>query len=254
MPVHAFGRAADMDGVMAVAKRHNLFVVEDAACSIGSAWKGRQTGGIGHVGCLSFHPRKVITTGEGGMVTTDDDALAQSMRTLRNHGGVRIDGRFVFQEAGFNYWMSDLQAAVGVAQMRKLDTMNARRRGLAEALSRMLEGAPGVATPSAGGPGEHIFQSFIVLLEASVPRDAVIHTLRQIGVESTLGTYALHCQPYYQRAWGYRPGDLPNSRQAYERTLALPLYHEMEHADLVRVAASLRAAVAEAAKPLARAA
>ncbi len=243
MPVHAFGRAADMGGIMDLAARHGLAVIEDAACAIGTQCQGGPCGGLGHVGCFSFHPRKVITTGEGGMITTSDDGLAEKMRLLRNHGGRRVNGRFVFEAAGFNYWMSDLQAAVGVAQMQKLDQIHAIRRGLAGDLSAALAGALGVLLPQSGAPGEHIFQSYVVLLDERIDRDAVIARMRADGIETTIGTYALHSQPYYRHTFGYHPGDLPNAQAAFQRSLALPLFPELKPAEILRIAESLRGAI-----------
>src|SRR6266540_2326358 len=143
MPVDQIGMTADMDAINAIAKQHGVDVVEDAAPTIGSEYKGHRTGSNAHQTVFSFHPRKVITTGEGGMITTDDDALADRIALLRSHGGVRRDRRFTFEAAGFNYRMSDLQAAVGVAQMRKLDGLIARKRQMAARLTELLDGVGG---------------------------------------------------------------------------------------------------------------
>src|SRR5262249_25152874 len=120
IPVHTFGLSADMGPILELADVHGLAVVEDAACAIGATYYGKPVGGLAETGCFSFHPRKVITTGEGGMITTGDDLLAEKIQLLRNHGGVRREGRFTFEASGYNYRMSDILAAVGVAQMRKL--------------------------------------------------------------------------------------------------------------------------------------
>ena len=247
IPVHAFGLAADMDPIVALARRHGLAVIEDAACAIGTTYHGRHCGALGTLGCFSFHPRKVITTGEGGMITTDDDALAERVALLRSHGGVRQDGRFVFEAAGFNYRMSDILAAVGVAQMRKLDALIAAKRRMAARLSGLLAGVPGLALPREPAWGGHIYQSYVVTLERGVDRDRVIQAMKQRGVETTLGTYALHAQPFFGREYGYRTGELPGSYLAFTQSLALPLYPQLEDADLVRVAETLRGALAEVA-------
>jgi dTDP-4-amino-4,6-dideoxygalactose transaminase len=243
MPVHAFGLAADMVPIMALARAHGLSVVEDAACAIGTTHGGRRVGGFGHANCFSFHPRKVITTGEGGMITTDDDGLAERIALLRSHGGVRRDGRFTFEAAGFNYRMSDLQAAVGVAQMRKLDGLIARKRQMAARLTELLDGVGGITLPREPSWGGHIFQSYVVLLDEGLDRDAVIGLMREQGVETTLGTYALHAQPFYAREYHYEPGDLPGSYRAFRQSLTLPLYPQLQEADLDRIAATLRRAL-----------
>jgi perosamine synthetase len=248
MPVHAFGLSADMGPVMEIADRHGLAVVEDAACALGATYRGRPCGSIGTLGCFSFHPRKSITTGEGGMIITSDGALADRISLLRSHGGIREHGRFTFEAAGFNYRLSDILAAVGVAQVAKLDQMLAARRRAAGWYDRALAGAPGVWLPADAEWGEHTYQSYVVLLDAAVDRDSVIEELRQEGIESTLGTYALHAQPYFSRSLQMRPGDLPNSFQAFTSSVALPLHAALERADVDYVAERLRAAVTRGAQ------
>ena len=243
MPVHAFGLPADMEPILAVAERHGLAVIEDAACALGATYGRRQAGSFGLAGCFSFHPRKSITTGEGGMITTSDAALAERIRLLRSHGGVRDGGRFRFEAAGFNYRLSDILAAVGVAQMRKLDAFLAARRRVAGWYDRALHGLAGVRTPIAPDGSTHTYQSYVVLLDEAVDRDGVIATLRADGIESTLGTYALHDQPFFARTQGLRPGDRPGSHRAFTGSLALPLYGGMAESEAGEVAAALRAAL-----------
>ena len=243
LPVHPFGLPADMDPIMEVAARHGLPVIEDAACALGASYHDRPTGAIGLAGCFSFHPRKSITTGEGGMITTSDEALAERIRLLRSHGGVREGGRFRFEAAGYNYRMSDILAAVGVAQMRRLDTFLAARRQVAEWYDAALAGEERLRRPSTPPGRTHTFQSYVVLLDPNVERDAIIAALRADGVESTLGTYALHGEPYFSRTYGYRPGDLPGSHAAFTRSLALPLHGAMSADDVAYVAERLRAAL-----------
>jgi perosamine synthetase len=243
MPVHAFGLSSDLAPVMAIAARHGLPVVEDAACALGATYRGQPCGGIGTAGCFSFHPRKSITTGEGGMITTDDPALAARIALLRSHGGIREHGRFTFEAAGFNYRLSDIQAAVGVAQMRKFDALLAARRQVAGWYDRELAGASGLRTPAAPPWAEHTYQSYVVLLDEALSRDRVIEQLRTDGIETTLGTYALHAQPYFSRTLQMRPGDLPNSFRAFASSLALPLHAGLDEGDVSYVAERLQAAI-----------
>lgn len=247
MPVHAFGLAADMDPIIAIAQERGLPILEDAACAIGSTYHDRPVGALGAVGCFSFHPRKAITTGEGGMITTDDDSLAQRIRLLRSHGGIREHGRFTFVAAGFNYRLSDILAAVGVAQFRKLSSIIATKRALADRYRSLLEDIDGVATPEEPAWGGHVYQSYVVLLDDQLSRDDVIEHMRTAGIETTLGTYAIHAQPFFRRAFDLAPGDLPNSYRAYRQSLTLPLYPGLSEDDLTRVAASLRVAIHRAA-------
>ena len=243
MPVHAFGLAADMDPILSIARDHGIPIIEDAACAIGSTYYGRKVGALGALGCFSFHPRKAITTGEGGMITTDDDALADRIRLLRSHGGVRENGRFTFLAAGFNYRLSDILAAVGVAQSRKLASIIASKRALADRYRSLLDGLDGVAVPIEPAWGGHVYQSFVVLLDDRISRDGVIEHMKQAGIETTLGTYAMHAQPYFQNAFGLRAGDLPNSYRAFQQSLTLPLYPGLSDDDLERVTAELGRAI-----------
>ncbi|HJP71900.1 MAG TPA: DegT/DnrJ/EryC1/StrS family aminotransferase [Candidatus Limnocylindria bacterium] len=243
MPVHAFGLAADMDPVRAIADRHGLAIVEDAACALGATYDGQQVGTFGMAGCFSFHPRKSITTGEGGMITTADDALADQIRLLRSHGGVRVDNRFTFEAAGFNYRMSDILAAVGVAQMRKLPAFLEARRRVAGWYGEALADAHDLRLPVIPDGSTHTFQSYVVLLDEGLDRDAVIRRLRDDRIETTLGTYALHAQPFFARSFGYRRGDRPRSLRAFDSSLALPLHGGMIEGDVARVADRLRSAL-----------
>ena len=243
IPVHPFGLSADMDPIVEGAKRHGLAVVEDAACALGATYRGRQAGSIGQVGCFSFHPRKSITTGEGGMIVTSDGALADRIRLLRSHGGIREQGRFRFEAAGFNYRLSDILAAVGVAQMRKLDGFLEARRRVAGWYHAALEGVERLVRPSTPEWATHTYQSYVVLLDAGVDRDGVIAALRGHGIETTLGTYALHAQPFFSRTYEIQPGDLPNSYRAFTSSLALPLHGGMREAEVDTVVARLREAL-----------
>ena len=193
IPVHAFGCAADMDPIMAVAKSHNLAVIEDAACALATTYNGRFVGTIGDFGCFSFHPRKAITTGEGGLITTEDGALAEKVEVLRNHGGVKGDFFYRYEEAGYNFRLSDIQGAMGVAQMEKLDWILAGKRKLAAQLRDMLKDVRGITPPVEPAWGGHVYQSFVVLVDAGLDRDELIERTRANGIETTLGTYAVPC-------------------------------------------------------------
>lgn len=241
MAVDPFGQPCDLTAAAALCERHGLVLVEDAACALGAHVDGRRCGAWGPgAGCFSFHPRKIITTGEGGMVTTDDGALAERLRFLRNHGGVRAEVGLRFDEHGFNYRMSELQAALGRAQMRRLEEMLAGRRAAAQAYHRALEGVGGVAGPPEDSGAT--YQSYVTLLADGIDRNAVCLALRAAGVETTLGTYAMHAHPAFA-AYGYRAGDLPHSHRAQEQSLTLPLWPGMGEDVVERVVAALGAAI-----------
>jgi dTDP-4-amino-4,6-dideoxygalactose transaminase len=240
LPVHLFGLPADMDRILAMAAERRVAVVEDAACALGASYDGRPCGSLGRVGCFSFHPRKVITTGEGGLLTTDDDALADRLRRLRNHGQVTERGRGRFLEAGLNYRMTDFQAALGLAQMDRLRGILERRAALARSYTAALHGWSGASTPVVAARAQPAWQSYVVLLREGVDRDAVQSRLHDAGVETTLGTYALTAQPHYR---DHAP--LPRSLAAQQRSLSLPLHTRLSDQDVDRVVAALRRAVDE---------
>ena len=243
MPVHPFGLPADMDAVLAIAQRRGLAVIEDAACALGATDHGRQAGSMGVAGCFSFHPRKSITTGEGGAIATSDGELAARIALFRSHGGIRDGGRFRFEAAGFNYRMSDILAAVGVAQMRRLDAFLGTRRRLAAWYDARLAEWDALRVPVTPEGRTHTYQSYVVMLDESIDRDATIRTLAADGIETTIGTYALHAEPFFARTYGYQPGDLPRSWRANRCGLALPLHGGLHEDDVQFVVERLRAAV-----------
>ncbi len=244
MPVHAFGLCADMDPINAIASRHGVPVLEDAACALTAEYHGRQAGTLGALGVFSFHPRKIITTGEGGMVVTDDEVLAERLQILRSHGGVRGELFLEFVDAGYNYRLSDVHAAIGMAQMQKLAVIADERIALAGRLSERLSDHEAVRTPSAPPGRRHSFQSYVVDLDEEVERDQVIREMRARDVETTLGTYGLHLQPFFRDRAGLAPDHFPAATRAHRQTLTLPLYPGMTDSDLDRVADALRESVA----------
>jgi dTDP-4-amino-4,6-dideoxygalactose transaminase len=241
IPVHAFGLAANMEPICELSKKYGLTVIEDAACALGARYKGVQCGAIGDLGCFSFHPRKSITTGEGGMITTDDDTLAARISLLRSHGGIRREGRFIFEDAGFNYRLSEIHGAMGIEQMKKCDQILLRKRKLAATYTEKLSGLQKLQIPGQPDYAQHSYQSYVVLLGEDIDRDKVIRQMFARGIETTIGTYALHLQPYFARTQNYRPGSLINSAAAFDRSLTLPLYAELSEQDINVVVETLKA-------------
>lgn len=243
MVVHAFGLCADVAAVRRELAGSGIPIIEDAATALGSEQEGRKSGVLADAACFSFHPRKIITTGEGGMVTTDDDDLADRIQLLRSHGGVRRERFLVFEDAGFNYRLSDVNAAIGLAQMDRLEEIIAARRTLAAAYAQALSSVSSVTPPVEPAGFRHTYQSYVCRLDPSVNRDAVIDYMAKAGVEATLGTYALHCQPAFERTLGMKCGDLPHSAAAFAQTVTLPLHPALTQEDVEQVASVLSAAV-----------
>jgi len=243
--VDPFGQPCDLAAIHTFAKKHGLAVIEDAACAIGGALQGRKCGAWPGTACFSFHPRKVVTTGEGGMITTDDEALAKRIKLLRNHGGEPgepddVGMRFIAN--GYNYRMSEIQACLGLEQMRRLDAIIDDRRRIAIHYIDLLEGLDGVSVPLAASPEECTFQSFVLLLDDKIDRNRTVHSMRQDGIETTLGTYAMHAQPAFAR-YGYKPGALPQSWRAQRQSLTLPLLPHMDETQIAQVVVSLKRSI-----------
>ncbi len=242
IPVHTFGQPAEMDEIMKIATKYDLKVIEDAACAFGARYKKKYAGTVGDIGCFSFHARKGITTGEGGMVTTDDKALADKIRYLSVFGMTPAWDREKsehfhvpeFTEAGYNYKMSDITAAVGVAQLRKLDRIIERKNELAKYWDEKLEEIEHIEAPFVSKNVKHIYQSYVSLVGKGIKRDSVIEMLAKDGIQTQIGTYASHIQPVYDFK-----GKCPNSLEIFERSLALPMYYMLEEKDIDIVANSL---------------
>jgi dTDP-4-amino-4,6-dideoxygalactose transaminase len=243
--VHAFGHPARMREILEIAAESNIQVIEDAACAIGSKINGVPVGGFGVASAFSFHPRKVLTTGEGGAVATNNTALADKLKILRSHGGVRGDAYMSFVMAGFNFRMSDINAALGLAQMPRLEKIISKRNRAAQDYDKLLSNLSEVTAPTVLQGVEHTFQSYVVVLAPHIDRDRVIAFLRERGVETTLGTYALSEQPAYKNL--VRAGsDLTNSIHAFKHSLALPMSSSTSRRDRRRVVKALIDAISRA--------
>jgi dTDP-4-amino-4,6-dideoxygalactose transaminase len=224
IPVHTFGNPCEMDYIMNFAKDRGLYVIEDAACAFGTKYKGKMIGTWGDVGCFSFHARKGITTGEGGVVVTDNPQVAANVRSLSTFGvGMTRDRKTIpiFSKCGYNYKMSDISAAVGVAQVDKLHDIISRKQTLANLYTDLIESKTELI-PQTNVDKNHIYQSYVVRTQSLSVRDDIIHYLKLHNIESTIGTYAQHVQPVFQSI------DLcPNSRDLFETTISLPIYYGM---------------------------
>jgi dTDP-4-amino-4,6-dideoxygalactose transaminase len=238
--VDLFGLPADYQAIEPMLAERGIALVCDAACALGGAIGDRRVGNFGAASCFSFHPRKSLTTGEGGMVTTNDDQLAARMRRLRNHGSERQGTRSVFAEPGFNFRMNDVNGALGLVQVPRHPDVVARRRALAAKLTARLAALGNVVRPQQVPEGHfHPYQAYVVVLDERIDRDAVITALRELEVESTLGTYALHVEPAYSERDCVGPGGLPNSSALMDHTLALPLHEHLNDEDVETIAGAL---------------
>jgi dTDP-4-amino-4,6-dideoxygalactose transaminase len=221
LAVHLFGRPVAWGALP-----EGVPVIEDAAGALGASWRGRPCGSLGALGCLSFHPRKIVTTGEGGAVTTSDEQLADASRRLRNHGWKTLGD---LPAPGFNYRISDVLCALGIPQLQRLQELHAARSRIAAGYTERL--GEHVETPSAAEGDVHGWQAYVVLTDR---RDEALAALRADGIEAQIGTYALHRLGAYADQ-----GPFPGADAAFERALALPFHTRITEADQDRVAALL---------------
>jgi len=259
LPVHLFGLAADMKAINSIAQANNLWVVEDAACGFGSRYHGQHAGTQGTTGCFSFHPRKAITTGEGGMVTTQDDQLAEKIRRLRDHGAAMSDlqrhlGARPYlladhPDAGYNQRMTDLQAALGSAQMDRATEIITERQRLASRYDQAFENLAWLQTPAQLHGYEHGYQSYPCLFQPDRAKAATRHSekaeikdinternlwmdqLQQQGISTRPATHAVHMLSFYQQKYGLQPEDFPNAFAANDCSISFPLFHGMTKAE-----------------------
>lgn len=240
--VHAFGRLASVRRLAHLADRAGVPLIEDAACAFGTRSDGTDAGRFGRVGCFSFHPRKALTTGEGGLLVTADGELAGRLRSLRNHG---LDDSGQFTMPGFNYRMTELQAALGCVQVARFPELLANRRALARRYEHLLEALP-VETPDLGAAEEHSIQSYVVLLPPDVGdrRAQIIDLMAGGGVATTIGTIHIPLTPYFSSQGGFEVGDFPVTDDIAARALTLPVYEGMSDVDQEKVVEVLRDAIA----------
>jgi perosamine synthetase len=249
--VHLFGLCADIEAIKKAAP--GIPVLEDAACAAGASYQGRSAGSLGLAAAFSFHPRKTITTGEGGMVTTDDAALAETVDMLRNHGasvseeqrhlGLRPYMLADFNLLGFNYRMTDLQGAVGLVQLAKLDRFIGERQEWADYYSRELASLAWLRTPATPDGYGHGWQSYVCYVDeekAPMPRNDIMEALQQRGISARPGTHALHMLGLYRQKYGLTPDDFPGARDCDRHSMAIPLHNRMTARDYEYVVAALR--------------
>jgi len=246
IPVHLFGLSTDMSELMRIANKYNLWVVEDAACGFGAKYKNRHVGNFGNTGCFSFHPRKSITTGEGGMITTNDDALARKLRSMRDHGAAISDYQrhhgskpFLLPEfpyAGFNYRLTDIQASIGVTQMNRANKIVNERRHLAEKYIQELQQLDFFQLPITENYFEHGYQSFPCIYDINNiksrdifsindHRNNFMDSLEKIGVSTRPATHAVHMLQYYREKYEIHPDRYPNAKIANDCSISFPLFN-----------------------------
>jgi len=243
IPVHTFGQTVDMAPILKISKKYGIPVIEDAACALGAKYNNRYAGTMGDIGCFSFHARKGITTGEGGMIVTDDKEIAEKVRFLSVFGMKtawerEISSKFivpVFSALGYNYKMSDITAAVGVAQQKKIDRIIKRKRELAKIWDEELEKIDSIESPFVSHENFHIYQSYVTVVGKKMNRDKIIEKMRSYKIQTQIGTYSCHIQPLYKA-----DKQCPVSLDISMRALALPLFFQLKEEQIEMMASRLK--------------
>jgi perosamine synthetase len=238
IPVHIFGYPCEIDRITAIARRHGVEVVEDACEALGASIHGRAVGTHGNPAVFGFYPNKQLTTGEGGMITTDDGGVARELRSIVNQGRSDNGDWLVHQRVGFNFRMDEMSAAVGLAQLEKLDTLLEGRERVARRYGELLAGAPGISLPYQG-PHTRSWFIYYVRLDDKIDRRAVIGGMAARGIATRPYLPAIHLQPAY-RELGWQEGALPVTERVSRATLALPFFIQLEDEDIEYVCSSLR--------------
>lgn len=252
IPVHLFGLCANIDEIKKVAPQ--LKIVEDGACAAGAGIGDRPAGSLGDIGCFSFHPRKSVTTGEGGMLTTNDDKLAERLNMLRNHGAsVSEEQRHKgpkpyilpeFDMVGYNYRMTDIQGAVGVVQIKKLDRFIDERQKWADYFSKELSSIPWIRTPFIPEGYKHGWQSYVLFIDETkspMKRNDLMELLQQKGISTRPGTHAVHMLGFYAKSFNIKPSDYPGAYAANEYSMSIPLHNRMVKEDYEYIVNALKA-------------
>lgn len=240
MPVHEFGQPCNWDAVQKIADKYSIPLVEDAACAIGARVGGKPCGSLGTIGCFSLHPRKTLTTGEGGIVTTNDKTVAERVSTLRNHGmHITATGRD-FVTPGYNYRLTDFQAALGLFQLPKLEEEIRRRHEIAQHYDETIAEISNLRAPSTFVERRLTYQTYHVLLESFNERESLKEYLLKKGIQAGLGAQAVHMQTYYRDRYNFSPDDFPCAKAAYEQGLALPMGSHLSDRDVQAISSALR--------------
>lgn len=247
MVVHQFGLSADMEAILKITKKYNLFVIEDAACSFGSEYKNKKVGSFGDMGVFSFHPRKIITSGEGGCVVTNSETLAKKIEVLRNHGEFNKN----FIGVGYNFRLSDIQGAVLLSQFERIEELISKRIRLASNYNkflRPLEDRGLLKTPFSLENYRHTYQSYVVLLANGINRDKLKILLRNKGIEVQIGTYCIPSLDFFRKNFAIPKRTYSNAYSAYKHTLALPLYYALDNKGQVFIIEQLSKLIEECAE------
>ncbi|MFQ5354464.1 MAG: DegT/DnrJ/EryC1/StrS family aminotransferase [Thermodesulfobacteriota bacterium] len=243
LPVHVFGYPCDMDAIMEIADSNGMAVIEDSCEALGTEYKGRMVGTLGNAGVYAFYPNKQITTGEGGMIVTDDPEIAALSKSMRNQGRGETGGWFAHERLGYNYRISDVSCAIGLAQIERLGEIVAKRKRVAEFYRERLSDVAGLILPPGYDEKRMSWFVYVVRLGADYSRkdrERVLTGLRAAGIGCNNYFSPIHLQPFYKEMFGFTEGDFPVTEAVADRTIALPFYNDLGEGDLDTIAEKLR--------------
>ena len=255
IPVHFGGQPCDMTSILEIAKTHKLYVVEDAAHALPASYEGKKIGTIGDITCFSFYATKTITTGEGGMATTENSEWAERMRMMSLHGishdawkRYTKEGSWYYEilNPGFKYNLTDIAAAIGIEQLKKCDEFRKAREKIAKIYDTSFADLEEIHTPVRRSDTEHAWHLYVIQLNLDhlqITRNQFIDALREEGIGTSVHFIPLHLHPYYRDNFGYQPSDFPNASSAFERIVSLPIYPKMTEADVESVIGAVRKVV-----------
>jgi perosamine synthetase len=245
LPVHAFGQPADMAHILDIARRHGLWVIEDACEAVGAEYKGRKVGTLSDAAVFAFYPNKQMTTGEGGIIVTDRDDWNALFRSLRNQGRDASHTWLCHARLGYNYRLDELSAALGVAQLQRIEGLLQKRERVAQMYNERLAQIDGVTLPFITPTTTRLsWFVYVIRLPRGINRDTVVEKLAKRGIPSRPYFTPIHLQPFYSQTFGYQAGDFPVTERVAERVLALPFYGGMEEEKVDYVCVNLRDAIA----------
>jgi dTDP-4-amino-4,6-dideoxygalactose transaminase len=252
IPVHYAGHPCEMDKILKIAKDYDLYIIEDAAHALGTEYKGKKIGTIGDTTSFSFYATKNITTGEGGMVTTNNKKIAEKIKILRLHGISRdawkrysSEGSWYYEiiECGYKYNMTDIQASIGIHQLKKVESMRKRREEIAKIYNDEFEHIDELIIPTTKKYVKHAWHLYPLLIDTkklNISRNKFIEELKKQNIGSSVHFIPLHLHPFYRKTFGYKKGDFPNAEWVYEREISLPIYPKMTDDDVIDVVSAVK--------------
>ena len=236
--VHEFGYPAQIKKIAKITKKYSICLIEDAACALGTIADGHHVGFYSDMACFSFHPRKTITTGEGGAVITNNSKFSKKIKILRNHGIFKSKDNIDFIYAGLNYRMTDFQAALSIGQLDRFDKELEKRKSIAAYYFDLLKDTEFLTLPK--NNDFHSWQSFMVVIDKSINRENVINELFKKGIETNYGAYAISCLNYYQKKYSFKENDFKIATELYKNGLAIPLYGKLVFKDILYITECLK--------------